>query len=80
MLDKTAGIEARYEEINRLLNEVGEDYQRATELAKERAEIEKIVTTAQVFRQVLSRLDEARALQDSDDEELRGLAQTELDE
>ena len=80
MLDKTAGIEARYEEINRLLAEVGEDYQRAAELAKERAEIEKIVTTAQAYRQALKGLEEARALQDSDDKDLRVLAQAELDE
>ena len=80
MLDKTAGIEARYEEINRLLNEVGENYQRAAELAKERAEIEKIVATAQAYRQALKGLEEARTLQGSDDEEMRLLAQAELEE
>ncbi|HEX7432383.1 MAG TPA: peptide chain release factor 1 [Anaerolineaceae bacterium] len=80
MLDKTAGIEARYEEINRLLNEVGEDYQRAAELAKERAEIEKIVNTANAYRQVLKRLEEAAVLQNNEDEEMRLLAQAELDE
>ena len=40
MLEKLAGIEARYEELNRLLAEVGEDYKTATEYAKERSDME----------------------------------------
>ncbi len=80
MLDKTAGIEARYEEINQLLNEVGEDYQRAAELAKERAEIEKIVSTSRSYRQALKQMAEAQVLQNSADEDMRQLAQAELDE
>ena len=37
MLEKIVGIEARYDEINQLLMEVGGDYQRAAELGMERA-------------------------------------------
>ena len=36
MLDKLAGIEERYEEINRLLMDAGSDYQRVAELNSER--------------------------------------------
>ncbi|HOG79662.1 MAG TPA: peptide chain release factor 1, partial [Anaerolineaceae bacterium] len=65
MLEKIAVIEARYEELNRLLEQTGEDYQRAAELAKERAELEDVVTAGREYRQTLQRLEEARALQSS---------------
>ncbi len=74
MLEKIAGIEARYQELNHLLEETGEDYQRATELAKERAELEPIVAKAQEYRETLQRLEEARALLDAEDHDLRELA------
>jgi peptide chain release factor 1 len=80
MLDKISGIELRYEEINRLLMEVGDNYQRAAELAKERSDLEPIVTKAQAYRQVLNRLEEARSLRDTEDEELRQLAESEITE
>ena len=50
MLDKLAGIENRYEEINRLLLEVGNDYQRAAELNKERIDLEPIVEKSKEYR------------------------------
>ncbi len=80
MLDKLAGIEERYEEINRLLMEVGDDYQRAAELNSERVELEPMVTLTRNYRQVLERLDEARSLRDSDDDDLRMLAEGEIEE
>jgi peptide chain release factor 1 len=80
MLDKLAGIESRYQEINQQLMEVGDDYQRAAELGIERAELEPLVTKAHQYRQALTRLEEARELQDSDDEELSLLAEAEIAE
>lgn len=80
MLEKLAGIEARYEELNRLLNEVGEDYQRAAELAKERADIEEVVEKSRAYRQTRIRIEEARDLLNGSDEEMRLLAQVELEE
>jgi peptide chain release factor 1 len=80
MLDKIEGIESRYEEINRLLLEVGDDYQRATALAQERAELESIVSAAKEYRQAQSSLDDARSLVNGDDDELQELAQAEIDE
>ncbi|HSF82519.1 MAG TPA: peptide chain release factor 1 [Anaerolineales bacterium] len=78
MLDKLKGIEDRYEEINQLLIEVGDDYQRATELSIERAELEPLVTKARQYRQALTRHEEAKNLQDTEDEELRILAVAEI--
>jgi peptide chain release factor 1 len=80
MLDKIVGIEERYEELNQELMQVGEDYQRAVELSKERADLEPIVSKAVEYRQVLERLEEARQLLDSDDQELNSLAQMEISE
>lgn len=78
ILEKIIGIEARYEELNQMLMEVGDDYQRAAELGIERAEIEPLVMKAREYRQALSRLEEARELQTSEDDELRLLAEAEV--
>ena len=80
MLDKIAGIEDRYEEINQLLMEVGDDYQRAAELGIERAELEPIIEKARAYREALSRLEEAQDFLDAEDEEMRQLAEAELSE
>lgn len=80
MLDKIAGIEGRYEELNALLMEVGDDYQRATELSIERAELESLVMKARQYRQALSQIEEARTLDSGDDDELRQLAVAEIEE
>ena len=80
MLEKLAGIEARYEEINQLLMEVGNDYQRAAELGMERAELEPLVDKARQYRRALSRLEEARSFENSSDEEMVQLAEAEIAE
>jgi peptide chain release factor 1 len=81
MLDKLEGIEKRYEEINQQLMEVGNDYQRAAELGKERTELEPIVEKAAKYRQALKQLDEARAMFESEhDLELRAMAEAEVQE
>ena len=80
MLEKLAAIEERYEELDRLLMEVGSDYKRAAELNIERTELEPIVARARQYRQALNRLEEARALRHSEDEEFGLLAQAEIEE
>jgi len=80
MLDKIAGIEDRYRELNQLLMEVGDDYQRATELSIERAELEPLIIKANRYRQVIQLLEEARSLVDEEDDELRQLAAAEIEE
>jgi peptide chain release factor 1 len=81
MLDKISGIEDRYADIDRLLMEVGTDYQRAGELNKERIEIGPIVEKAGEYRQVLKSLGEARLILETEqDQELCALAETEVAE
>jgi peptide chain release factor 1 len=80
MLEKLAKIEERYEEILQLLMEVGDDYQRATELNIERAEIEPLVEKLRRYRQLLARLSEAVELRTVEDIELRDLAEIEIAE
>jgi peptide chain release factor 1 len=80
MLEKIAAIESRFKEINGLLEQSGEDYHRAVELSKERAELEDIVNKAQEYRVTLQRIDEARPLVNSEDEELSQLAALDLEE
>ena len=78
MLDKLSGIEARYDELNEQLIQVGDNYQRAAELAKERSDLEPIVSKISQYRQVLIHLDEARQMYVGGDEELRQLAEAEI--
>ena len=80
MLEKLAAIEHRYEELNQFLLEVGNDYQRAAELNSERVELEPLVSLARRYRHALALIDEARAILDSDDEELQLLAAGEIEE
>ncbi len=80
MLEKLTNIEERYNDLTQQLNEVGDDYQRAAELAKERSDLEAIVDKTRAYRQALSKKDEAEQLLSVDDEELRQLAETELSE
>ena len=64
MQEKLASIEARYEELNRLLAEgSGGDYAKITEYAKERSELEQIVAAYRTYKTVQTDLEGARALQ-----------------
>ncbi len=78
MLEKVESILDHYEEITHLLENIGDDYQRAAELAKERSELDSVVEKGQEYRGLLSRLEETKKLLDNDDEELRELANIEL--
>lgn len=80
MLDKLKGIENRYEEINNQLMEVGDDYQRAAELSKERSGLEPIIKKTIEYKDALGRIEEAKELQDEDDAELAEIAKLEIQE
>lgn len=80
MLDKITGIEERYEELNQLLMEVGDDYHRAAELGIERAELEPLVTKSRQYRQAIKQMEDARSLENTDDDELRELAAAEIEQ
>ena len=80
MLEKLKGIINRFEEIEDQLAQVGDDYTTAIELSKERAELEPLVSRAREYQDTLTRLDETESLLDSEDEEMRSLAEMELEE
>jgi peptide chain release factor 1 len=78
MLDKLAQIETRFSDLNRMLEESFNDYQRSAELAKERSDLEEIVSKAEIYRSMSERIEQAHQLEYSDDPELRELAQLDL--
>lgn len=78
MLQKLQGIIERFEEIDRQLATVGDDYTTAIELSKERAELEPLVSRARAYRDILNRVEETQSLLQSDDEEMRSMAESEL--
>jgi len=80
MLKKLSGIEERNREINEELMVVGDDYQRAAELAKERSDLEPIITKASEYRQAIENLEGAKEIRESGDDELVDLANMEISE
>jgi peptide chain release factor 1 len=82
MLDKLAGIAARYEELEQLMADpdVATDYVQVAEYAQERSSLQDIVEGYYVYRDVMEQIEAARDLLDSDDPEMRQLAQDELDD
>jgi peptide chain release factor 1 len=81
MLERIAEIEARFEELTALLGdpEVASDHRRMTEIARERAQLERVVDLGRRFRDTSEALDDARDLLRSGDEDERELAREEED-
>ncbi len=73
MFERLAEIEARYEELNRLLSdpEVIADHRRVEEIARERAPLDDIIALFREYKQARAELDEARGLSRDADEEVR---------
>ena len=83
MLNKLAEIEARYEELERLLADpdVVMDYEKIAIYSKERSDLTPIVENFRDYKRQLQELDDARAmLRTEDDPELRQLAEEEVTE
>lgn len=81
MLDKLKGIEERYEQLGRDLLEVGNDYQRAAEINKERVDLEEIVEKAREYRRAMKSLEEAQTILESEkDPELVALAEADIED
>ena len=78
LLEKLAGIESRYEEINKQLLSVGDDYQLAAELGKEKADLDPFVDTIQHYKDSLAQLEDTQILLESSEEELQELASMEI--
>ena len=81
MLDKLKGIEERYNQLGGDLLEVGNDYQRAAEINKERVDLEEIVEKAREYRRAMKSLDEARTILESEKgTELVALAEADIED
>ena len=61
MLDKINAIEARYNEINQLIEQSVDDYAKTNELMKERSDIEEIVEKGREYKSALQQLEDAKA-------------------
>ncbi len=81
MLERIAEIETRFEELTALLGdpEVASDHRRMAEIARERAQLERVVDLGRRFRDTSEALDDARDLLRSGDEDERELAREEED-
>lgn len=81
MLDKVIAIEQHYQDLTQQFMQVGDDYQRAAEINKERIELEELATKASAYHQTYNRLEEARQMRaNEEDEEIRMLAEAEISE
>ena len=81
MLDKLAGIEARYVELERLMADPdqAQNYQKMAEYARERRGLEDLVTAYREYQAVLSEYEDTQALLESEESpDMRVLAQEEL--
>lgn len=78
MLEKLAGIEQRFEDLEAEMAQAGEDYQRVAVLARERSNIEPIVSVYREYRTLSEQLEQAVRLNESDDAEIRELAEAEV--
>jgi peptide chain release factor 1 len=77
MIEKLAEIEARYEELHRLMAEHAGDYARVAELSRERSEIESVVHKYREYKQVQDSLAQAKSMLAERDPELRAMAESE---
>ncbi|MBN1200777.1 MAG: peptide chain release factor 1 [Anaerolineae bacterium] len=79
LLEKLAGIEARYEELERMIADPANvsDYEKVAEYAQEKSELEALVTQARAYRAALDELEQAEAL--LNDPDMADLAREEAD-
>lgn len=81
MLEKLAGVEARYEELDRLLSDpdVAKDRAKMTEYAKERSGLEEIVNQYRTYKKVMDDLEGAKQLASEEtDPDLSEMAREEV--
>jgi len=78
LLDKLAGIENRFEEVNQELLTVGDDYQLAADLGKEKAELDPFIESIQRYKKSLEQLEGAKTLAETGDQEMKELAEMEI--
>lgn len=81
LLARLEGIEARFEEVSTLITDpdVISDMPRYVKLTKEYKDLEKLTATTQRYRNTLAAVDEARAMLDEDDADIRAMAKEQLE-
>ena len=79
LLEKLSGIEARYKEINQKLLTVGNDYQQAADLGKEKADLDPFIEAIQEYRESLEQLEGAKTLAETGDQDMQDLAEMEIE-
>ena len=80
MLDKLESILNHYAELEQQLTEVGQDYQLAAELSKERSDLEPIVSLAKEYKENIEKTNETQQLIEASEGEMLDMAKMELDE
>ncbi len=78
MLDKLAEVEKRYQELESILVDPSVARRDYARLAKERSDLEQIVSTYREWKRATSELEGNKALLGEDDEEIRELAKAEI--
>ena len=80
MIDRLAELEARFEEIGRLLAtpEIAGDPAQLADLGREMARLDPIVGGLRLWRSTQTQLDQARTMADDPDEEIRAMAAEEI--
>jgi peptide chain release factor 1 len=82
MLERLSKVEKRYEELTHLMADpaVAQDYERVSQYAKERAELEDVVSAYRDYKDTVKELEDTKELlADDADPELRELAQGEIE-
>ncbi len=81
MLEQLEGIEARYEELNRLLSDptVVQDRTRYPQYVREHSDLGKIVAVYRDYKQTVKELEETRELISDTDPEMKELAKSEVE-
>ncbi|MEI6397294.1 MAG: peptide chain release factor 1 [Pseudomonadota bacterium] len=80
MFTKLDTVERRFEDIEAALSQDGLESRELTRLSKERAMIEDIVEAWRAYKGLLKARDDAKAMLNESDSELRSMAKEELDE
>jgi len=80
MIDRLAELEARFEEIGRLLStpEVASDPAQLADLGREMSRLDPIVAGLRLWRSAQGELEQARTMADDSDEEIRAMAAEEI--
>lgn len=79
MLEKIKTIEEKYQDLVRQMESVGDDYKRAKEIGMEKAELEDVYFKAMQYHKIFKQIEEAQQLIDGDEEEMRELAEIDLE-